>query len=495
MALDSPSDAGGTEPSAITPVPLHNEPPLCVDLDGTLVRTDLLFEMALSYVRQKPSGVLDLMAWTLRGKARLKTELAARVRLDAATLPYNPELLAELRSQKSAGRKILLVTASPMAAARGVASHVGLFDDVLATEEGVNLSGSTKRDRLVGLFGPAGFDYVGNAWADIKIWRASREAWLADPYLGVAFAARRVANVTAVFNKRPPLWRTLPRVLRVHQWIKNLLIFVPLLTSHRFVEYWLSMRAAVGFLAFSLCASAIYVFNDLLDLQHDRAHPRKRTRAMAIGNFPINQAVPLVPVLLMLSAFISSVLPWEFFRALIVYAVMSLLYSWWLKRHELLDVLVLAGLWTIRLFAGSAATGIEPSFWFLSFSMFIFMSLALAKRCSELITVRERRSGPRAHGRDYRIDDLAVLAAMGGGCGCVAVLVFALYVYNPQSRLLYRDREALLMICPLLLYWISRVWLKTWRGEMSEDPVVFAVTDRASRWIAVAAALILLYAK
>jgi 4-hydroxybenzoate polyprenyltransferase/phosphoserine phosphatase len=468
--------------------------PLCVDLDGTLIRTDLLVEMAFAYLRGRPGAIFDLVRWALAGKVRLKSELAARVRIDPATLPYNDALLRFLITERAADRRILLVTASPMAAARVIADHLGVFDDVLATAEGVNLKSAAKRDRLVKLFGRGGFDYVGNAWADLPIWSAARYSLLADPAPGLTPVAKRFATVTSIHRSRPPLWRSFPRAIRAHQWLKNALVFVPLVAASRLFDLSAVGKSFIAFLSMSACASAIYVFNDLLDLPHDRTHPRKRTRPFASGEWPVIGGLALVPALLATSFFIGSFLPWTFLLSLLVYGSTSLLYSWWLKRHELLDVLVLAGLWTVRIFAGGAATGISPSFWLLAFSMFLFMSLALAKRCSELVTVRQS-AGLRAHGRDYRIDDLAVLAAMGGGAGCTAVLVLALYIYHPQSGLIYRDPNALMLICPLLLYWISRVWLKTWRGEMSEDPVVFALADKASRWLLVAVGLILLYAK
>jgi 4-hydroxybenzoate polyprenyltransferase len=464
--------------------------PLCVDLDGTLVKTDLLMELVFGLLRERPSNLLRLPGWLFRGKSYLKTKLASLVSIDIATLPYHEEVLAYVRAEKASGRQTYLVTASPAVLANLIAAHVGLFDGVMATENGSNLMGKTKRDRLVEAFGDQGFEYMGNAWSDLPIWKASRSTLLVNPHFGVATAAALHRRPSLLIDGRPSLWRETLAALRAHQWLKNILVFVPLLTSHRITDTGLILSSLEGFVGLSLCASAIYLFNDLMDLNADRGHPTKKERSLASGRFPTTTAVVLIPVLLGLADAISRGHSPLFKWSLLTYAAVSVAYSVWLKKHELVDVIVLAGLWTLRIIIGSAVTGITLSFWLLAFTMFLFMSFALAKRCSELYAVRSI-SRERSLGRDYRVTDLTVLASLGGASGFAAVLVLALYVNSPEVWELYGFSRALWLLCPMLMYWVGRVWLKTWRGEMAEDPVLFAVSDRASRWLVLLGAVVL----
>jgi len=488
--MTSPATNANLDSSEPRPTTPADPVPLCVDLDGTLIKTDLLVELAFGLLRQRPSEMLKIPVWLAQGKSVLKTELAARVSLDIPTLPYNVDVVAFLKQQKAMGRPIYLVTASPAPVADKISAHLGLFDGVMGTTKDTNLAGGAKRDQLVQAFGKEGFDYMGNAWADLPIWGAARNSVVINPHLGVRSAAERAGRVTTVLDNRPPLWRALLKTIRAHQWMKNVLVFAPVVSAHQITELSTLGHAAMAFAALSLCASAIYIINDLLDLASDRAHPTKKRRPLAAGNFPVTTAMLLVPVAILGATAIAWSLPVNFQLSLVLYTLMSVLYSVWLKRHELLDVIVLAGLWTLRVVIGGTATQIDLSFWLLAFSMFLFTSFALAKRCSELYAVRSI-SRERALGRDYRVTDLAVLAALGGGSGCMAVLVMALYINSSEVRLLYRFPEAIWMLCPLLMYWVGRVWLKTWRGEMEEDPVLFAITDRASRWIAAAAVITL----
>lgn len=462
--------------------------PLCVDLDGTLIRTDLLVELVFGLLRQRPSDMWRLPIWLARGKSALKTKLSSSVAIDVATLPYNEEVVAYLRLERATGRRIFLVTASPARIAESIAAHLGVFDGVMGTTRGTNLAGGTKRDHLVKTFGDRAYDYMGNAWADMPIWRSSRQVLVVNPHFGVRSAAAATGRVTAVLDNRPALWKALLKAIRAHQWMKNILVFAPVICAHKLTDAPVMIHAAMAFAALSLCASAIYLVNDLLDLTADRVHPSKKRRALASGQFPVTTAILLVPVMIAGTGALAVGLPLEFKLSLALYTAVSVAYSLWIKKHELLDVLVLAGLWTLRVVIGGAATSIELSFWLLAFSMCLFTSFALAKRCSELYAVRTI-SRERSLGRDYRVTDLAVLAALGGSTGCIAVLVMALYFNSPQVLLLYKCPQALWLLCPMLLYWVGRVWLKTWRGEMEEDPILFTVSDRASRFLIVVAGL------
>jgi 4-hydroxybenzoate polyprenyltransferase/phosphoserine phosphatase len=454
--------------------------PLCVDLDGTLLRTDVLWESMMKLIRRNPLHLFLVPLWLLRGRAHLKRQIASRVGVDAATLPYNRDFLDFLRGERRRGRTLVLVTAADRALAQSVAKHTGLFHEVLASDGETNLRGHTKASALAKRFGKSGFDYAGNSTTDLPVWKESRRAIVVNASESLARRAGEVTKVEHVFDVQPGIrWKTLARALRPHQWVKNLIILVPLLTSHRLTDLELVRRSLLAFVSFSLCASAVYVVNDLLDLEADRRHARNRGRPFASGEVPIPVGMAMVPLCLTACVLAAWGLSWQFDAVLGVYFVITTSYSLRLKQTALADVFCLAGLYTIRLVAGQAATGIENSFWLLVFSMFIFLSLALVKRFTELDRLRQENR-PQAHGRNYRADDLALVSTLGLATGCTAVLVMALYVHSEQVAILYRHPTRLLLVCPLQLYWISRTWLMAHRGKMHDDPIVFALTDKVS---------------
>lgn len=469
-------------------------PPLVVDLDGTLIKSDLLVEGALALVRARPVAVFDMAAWLVGGgKARLKAEVARRAPVDPAILPYNEPLLDLLRQRKAAGQPLVLATASDGEAAAPVARHLGLFDEVLASDGTVNLKAGAKRARLVERFGEKGFDYAGNDHADLDVWPSARAAILVNPEPGVAARAERIVTVEARLDDRKDGVGTHLRALRPQQWLKNLLVFVPLVTSHAVLEPLQALKVLLAFVVFGLCASAVYVLNDLLDLADDRRHPRKRFRPFAAGNVPAVNGIAMAALLLIVALAVAVWISPFFVAALAAYIAVTTAYSFSLKRIVLVDVFTLAGLYTLRLIGGSAALGLWPSFWLLAFSMFIFLSLAMLKRYTELLGLREAGLAV-APGRGYRTTDLDLLAALGGAAGYLSVLVLALYVNSPAVLPLYARPEALWFLCPLLLYWVSRAWLVAHRGDMNDDPVVFAVKDRVSRGVVALMAIVFLAA-
>jgi 4-hydroxybenzoate polyprenyltransferase/phosphoserine phosphatase len=472
---------------------LSAEPVLCVDLDGTLIHTDLLYESVLTLLRQSPMSVLKLPLWLLRGRAYFKQQVAQRVQPDTANLPYNQPLLAELKRERSRGRRMVLVTGSPTAFARPVADRLGLFDEVLATDDAVNLTGKRKAERLVQRFGARGYDYAGDSYADLPVWSQAREGWTVDaPPLALKVATG--ARFTHRFDRPRASPLLYLKAIRVHQWLKNVLVFVPLLAAHRVAELSLLGDAAMMFLGFSLCASSGYVLNDLFDLAADRVHPRKRRRAFASGALPLTHGILLVPLLLLMAVTLVGLrLGMLGVIVLLAYYVGTLAYSLFLKQRATIDVLTLAGLYTLRILAGSAATLIAPSFWLLAFSMFLFFSLAVVKRYSEVLAV-QARGEEQLHSRGYRTEDRAILSVMGVTSGFMSVLVLALYVQSGPVRSLYHHPAAVSLLCPLMLYWICRTWFKTHRGEMHDDPLVFAATDRISLVVAALFALILIVA-
>ena len=467
-----------------------HELPLCVDLDGTLVQTDVLIESIFALLKQNFIYILLLPLWLLKGKAYFKQQIADRVELDVEHLPYHEGLLDYLKQQHVLGRQLVLATASNVKFAEQIALHLGLFETVLASDEQNNLSGRRKCQCLIDSFGERGFDYAGNAKVDLAVWQHAAGIILVAPEAGVQEQAEKLGRIKKIFSVPAIGLLTYFKAMRLHQWVKNLLIFVPLALSHQVNDPALLVQACLAFLSFGLCASSIYLFNDLLDLPADRRHPGKRHRPLAAGVLSIKHGSLLIPVLLLFSFITALALPNEFLLVLMFYFVVTLAYSLWFKQAALVDVLVLAALYTLRIIAGTAAVGTDYSFWLLAFAMFLFLSLALVKRYSELMAQPEDND-QFLHGRGYRVDDLDILSQFGSSSGYMAVLVLAFYINSSEIRLLYTYPEAIWMLCPILLYWISRVWLLARRGEMNEDPVVFAIHDVRSRWLALITLIIL----
>jgi len=453
--------------------------PLCVDLDGTVIRTDLVWESLVRLLRRNPLYLAALPFWWLRGRAWLKRRIAERTGVDVAGLPCNQSFLEFLRGERRQGRQVCLVTASDERLAGAVAAHLGLFTEVLASDGRTNLRGRAKAARLVERFGEGGFDYAGNSSVDLPVWSRARQALVVNAFPGLAARVAKVATVSRVFDPPDSRCKAVVRALRPHQWVKNLILFVPLITSHQITRPVLVLKALWAFAAFCLCASGVYVTNDLLDLDADRRHPDKCSRPFAAGSLPIPAGLAAFPLLLGAGLFLGWRLAPSFAAVLGTYLVLTASYSWRLKQVVLLDVFCLAALYTIRLIGGHESTGVEYSFWLLVFSMFIFLSLALVKRFVELDALR-RQNKPALQGRGYAAGDAEPVAALGLTTGCLAVLVLALYVNSEKVIVLYRRPMLLLLVCPLLLYWISRVWMIAYRGQMHGDPIVFALRDRPS---------------
>lgn len=451
---------------------------LCVDLDGTLLKSDLLYESLLALLSRNPLYLLLLPLWLLRGKAALKHEIASRVELDPSSLPYDERLLARLRS--TTARPRVLCTASNVKFAQGISEHLDVFEHVLSSTESLNLSGHRKADALVARFGERGFDYVGNDNIDLQVWRRARQAWVVNAAPSLAARAAKVCEVVEQMPMEGAGIKTWIKAFRIHQWLKNLLVFVPLLASHRFFDTQAVSSSLLAFIAFGLCASGVYVLNDLLDLPSDRCHPRKRLRPFAAGRLPLLHGL-FAAALLALCGFALALLVGPLFVAVLVgYYVMTLAYSLRLKRVVMVDVVLLAGLYTVRIIGGAAALGSGLSFWLLAFSMFVFLSLAMLKRYTELAGVLANGQ-TSASGRGYSVEDLSLIQSLGAASGYIAVMVFALYINSPESLELYERPQLLWLLCPMLLYWISRMWIVSHRGEMDDDPIVFAVTDRVSQ--------------
>lgn len=479
MWLGIPNDQGTNVVPSGTLNPDAPPPsvPLCVDLDGTLVFTDTLLELAVSAVKDSWLCIFLLPRWLIMGKAYLKRRVAEVGSLDVSTLPYNLAFLQWLKSQAESGRSIYLVTAADESIAREIAAHVGCFDDVMASDGVFNAAGHNKLLLLQNRFGN-NFDYAGNAAVDLSIWRSCRLAIVVHASRRVLLAARAAGNVGLVFARPARNPAVLARTLRIHQWAKNVLVFVPLLAARQLANLHLLANSAVVFLAFSLCASSVYIFNDLIDLTSDRRHPTKRRRPLASGDISIPEASVVFVACVAASATLLVWASWPTVAVLAVYFLTTVLYSLYLKRLPLIDVLTLSGLYVLRIIGGHSATSIPYSTWLMSLAIF-FLSLALCKRVSELWNSRNMQ---RLHipGRDYRVTDLELITMLGVSAGYAAVVLFAIYTESAYVIRLYPQPGLLLILLPVLLSWLSRIWLLAYRGGMDEDPIIFAVRDRFS---------------
>ena len=474
-----------SQPSLVAPEPSPHpveyqiSPPIVVDLDGTLIHTDMLHESALWLLRDNPLHVLRIPCWLMSGKSVLKRKLAGDAQFHPASLPYNQPLLAWLQGQRAQGRKLILCTASDRAIANAISSHLGMFDEVMASDGKVNLAGRSKAEALARRFGEGGFDYVGNSGADLAVWALARRAIVVNASDRIVDRARRQFEVEHVFPRAGRSLHALARVLRVHQWMKNLLLFVPLLASHQFASTGSWFPLALAFISFNLCASTIYILNDLLDLENDRQHPRKRSRPFASGLVPAWMGVALAPLLLLISLLLGIRVGGGFLPWLLFYVAVTCAYSWWLKRLILVDCLTLAMLYTLRIVAGAAAAGIALSFWLLAFSVFLFLSLAFVKRYAEL---QSQILGGKSvvHGRGYLSTDAPLVQMLGITSGYAAIVVLSLYLNSAAVLALYRAPEIIWGAVPVILFWISWTWMQAHRGRMHDDPLVFAMRDRAS---------------
>jgi 4-hydroxybenzoate polyprenyltransferase/phosphoserine phosphatase len=454
--------------------------PICVDLDGTLLLTDCFHESLIAALAAEPLLALRLPGWLAAGKARLKAELARRWQFEASELPYNRPFLAWLAERRAEGRRIVLCTATHRSIAERIAGHLGLFDEVIATEGEANLRGRAKAEALNDRFGRFGYVYAGNDATDEAVWAEAAAAILVNAPPALARRAAGRHAVLARFDRAAPLAPAALRAMRPHQWVKNLLCLVPIFAAGAIGDL-AGWRGALLLLAgFCLVASAIYLVNDLTDLAADRRHPRKRQRPIAAGALPIAHALALAAATLLAGlglAAASGALAY-----VLVYAAASLAYSVWLKEQPLVDVFILAFLYTIRLFGGGVASGHEVSLWLLGFSSFLFLSLALVKRVSELGRLAPGAPGARPARRGYAAEDLAMLQMFGAASSFASAIVLSLYVQSDVALRLYARPQALWAAIPLLLFWQCRLWLSTARGYMHDDPIVYAVRDWVS-WL------------
>ena len=472
---------------------MSNSPILFVDLDNTLTRSDFFLEPLLRLLRKDPMVILLLPLWLIHGRGYFKKQLSDRISIDVTEIPFDDKVLEYLSQEHKAGRKIVLATASNQVFANQVANHLGIFDHVIASSLDLNTKGKNKLAAMKRYAGEQSFDYVGDSHADILIWKHINRALVVSPQPGVLKRLKKL-SVPVELVHPAPAFAVYLKALRPWQWLKNSLIFVPMILAKQLFDPTSFIACIVAFISFSLVASAGYLTNDLLDLEVDRKHPRKNKRPIAAGILSLWNIVFLIASLLLGGLIFAWTISTDLALLLLLYFMVVLAYSLELKRHALLDVILIAGFYATRIIAGGLAAGVEISFWLLAFSMFIFLSLALVKRCTEIRSDSGRKSDNLIPGRGYYKDDEPLLTTMGVSSGYLAIVVIALYLNSDEVAALYNSPQSLWLVCPLILYWISRMWLKTRRDEMDDDPLIFALRDKVSLIIGGLLALVILLA-
>jgi 4-hydroxybenzoate polyprenyltransferase len=452
--------------------PSTTEPPLIIDAE-TCLKTDLLLEYLLALLRTQPRCLFLLPFWLAKGRDRFEREIVSRASLDLHLLPFRLDFLTYLEEQRAQGRSLILLAKKHLHVIRPLAANLMLFDEVIA----IDLPEGLERDLLAQRFGVKHFDYATSGRSGMLVLPLARKVILVEPCSRSRKSVATFSELDKVFEKSNRGSWIAP--IRPRHWLKNLLVFTPLLAAHRFGESDLLGKSLLAFVALCCCASSGYLFNDLLDLAADRHHPRKRFRPFAAGDLPLSYALLLGPVLVVLASVLGAMVSGFCLALVLAYFVLTLSYSLYLKKIALLDVLVLAGLYTLRIMVGSAAVAIWPSPWLLAFSMFLFVSLAFIKRYSELTTMRAA-DGEAANARGYEAGDAELISAKGTASGYLAVLVLAFYITNGPAHTLYGRHQFMWILCPLLLYWIGHMWLVAHRGKMNDDPVLFASSDRTS---------------
>ncbi|MEZ5753027.1 MAG: UbiA family prenyltransferase [Paracoccaceae bacterium] len=460
-----------TDDRATTPI-------LVVDLDGTLIRSDMLYESFWAGFARDWTTPFTAIGALIRGRAALKAELARAAAPDIATLPYNPEVIELVTDWRARGGRTALVTAADSRLAGLVADHLGIFDETHASDGTRNLKGAEKAALLDQQFGPGGYVYVGDSTADLAVWARAADAITVDAPQGLRRKVEALHPTARHLGAPASTNRALLNAMRPHQWLKNLLVLFPVIAAHGFTPVMIA-QSVIAFFAFSLVASSVYLLNDLLDIRSDRAHPRKRMRPMASGALKLQRGMMMIPILLFAGLVLSLFLPAAFLVVLTAYYLLTIAYSLWLKRQPIIDIVTLAALYTLRVMAGGAATELELSVWMLAFSVFLFLSLAAVKRQAELVDL-ETRGADKTSGRGYRVGDLATVSQMATASGFVSVLVLMLYLNEPTVRHQYSQPAYLWGAGLALIFWISRTVLLTARGQMHDDPIVFAARDKVS---------------
>lgn len=466
--------------------------PLCVDLDGTLIATDCLSESIMDILRQNFFLIFLLPIWLIKGKANFKEKIANRIIPNPDELPFIEEVLEYLKQLKNNGRKLVLITASHQRIADRIGNYLNIFDEIIGSDIDRTTKGKSKQKYLIDRFGDNGYDYAGDSKADLHVWKSARKAIIVHASQKVLAKAETIVDIEKVFPQEKVGLIAYLKQIRVYQWIKNILIFLPLLMAHKLSSPMLFIDAIIAFFAFSFTASFVYVLNDLVDLPSDRKHIRKKNRPLASGKIPILHGAIIAPFLLVTGLLLATYfLSTEFLYILIAYLIITSLYSFILKKIYILDIIVLSILYTIRLIAGALAVDVPLSQWLMEFSVFFFLSLAINKRYTELYMM-QKTNVHEAKGRGYNVSDIDLMRVIGPVSGYISVLVFVLYLHSDEVVVLYKNSHILWLVAVCLLYWITRIWFITTRGKMHDDPIIFTGKDPVSYIIGIIVALLVI---
>ena len=461
---------------------VHGAPPLAVDLDGTLVRTDTLYETIAANFPRAPLRTLAALASVVGGRSVMKARLCDIGMPDIDTLPLNEPLLERLKAEKAAGRRIHLATAADERIAVAIAERAGVFDSVEGSRPGRNLKAASKRAALEARF-PGGFSYAGDSKADLAVWSGAVSAIFVDAASGVreAALAKGVREEASFETPVAPALKAWRKALRVHQWSKNLLIFVPLALAHRYDDPEAVLRTVAAFVIMGVVASATYLVNDLADLASDRRHRTKRERPFASGALPVRDGLFAAPAMIGAGVACAFTLSPAFAALLLAYLASTLAYSFGLKRVAMLDVYILGALYCLRVLMGVAVLGVTLSPWLIAFAFFFFFAMSLAKRHVELVGAGDRRSRDLVAGRGYAPADAPLTLVFGVSMTAASILILVLYLTEeafPSGT--YANPDFLWAAPALALLWTQRIWILAHRGELDDDPVAFAVTDKVS---------------
>jgi len=458
-----------------------NHRPLFVDMDGTLVSTDTLWESCLLFLKRHPLRLWKIFIWLFHGKAYFKEQIALNVSLNAELLPYKDEVVKYISHAKAKSRDVYLITAANQRIASSVSKKIKIFTSAIGSDSKMNLKGKNKLEAIRNIIGTNKFDYIGDSKVDIPIWNEAHTAIIGSNKDKLANMLKKDKDKIVILPTcRTNFFKKWIKALRLHQWSKNGLLFLALFMSHRIIEINLLKQTVIAFFSFSLSASAVYILNDLFDLETDRKHPSKKNRPFAAGHLSIANGVLAIPILIIISFVLAiGFLPIAFAIILIIYLFTTTSYSLYLKEQLFLDVVILGALYTLRVIAGGLAVGIEVSTWLLGFSMFFFLSLAFMKRYADLLLMKNNKQR-ELFGRGYSVIDLDIVQKLGISSGFISLLILALYIKGDQVMILYTLPELIWLTIPILLYWLMRMWFVTHKGKMTDDPIIFAIKDKSS---------------
>jgi 4-hydroxybenzoate polyprenyltransferase len=457
---------------------------LIIDLDGTLIKTDLLIESAIGLIKKNPFYIFLLILWLLKGRANLKNQIASRIDLRVNLLPYRSKIIEIIQSYP--GKKVL-ATASNYKYAKAVAEHLGIFDEFIASDAINNLKGKQKAKIIIEKFG-TDFEYIGDSEADIPIWQQAQRGFVINPNNHLKKKISKLKNISVINDEFTPSLKSILALIRIHQWSKNILLFLPLIGAHELLNPSFMIKTLVGFFSFSLCASSVYILNDIIDLEEDRSHKTKKFRSLASGQVKIQTGLLIIPTLIITSILISTNLNLHFLIWLFIYYSLTFLYTIFLKKIAILDMVILTSLYIIRIISGAAINNIKITFWFLAFAVFLFFSLAIIKRFIEI-----NESSHTASKRGYQDIDINLISISGVTSSYISILIIMLYLYNHSQSLIEQNPILLLILCFIMLYGYSRIWLLAYRKKLNDDPVVFVLKDKISLILGFVSGLIIFF--